>query len=236
MSLENFIQENRPAFEQDQPSPSIWEKIAIHLDEVPPLDQQDKSPALGGDALEAYVRGQRAAFDTSIPPSDLEAALFDRLEKKPGSSASSLGLFRVLRPWILRVAAVLLLLGSGWWAGRYIGHPLTQQDPLATIRSSHPDFPETAAYYQQRIDELSSLVYEKNPDPRLAADLAAMDQAMEELRRELPQVPREQQAATVAELIKTYRIKLQILQNILALLPDEKGNGINQPQHENDEI
>lgn len=240
MSLEKFIQQNRQAFEQEPPPARVWGRIVTSLDQELSPDRQNKRLPLGEDDLETFVRSQQADFEASMPPLFVERAIFDRLDQYTNSqkdtSASVLAAVKGMRHWVLRVAAVLLLIGSGWWVGRNIGYPDARKEQLAAILNVHPDFLEVEAYYQQQIAEMSQVVYEKNPDPRLAADLAEMDQAMEELRQELPLVPPAQQAATVADLIKTYRIKLQILQNILALLPDEKGEDTKPRSYENDEI
>lgn len=221
MPLEIFLQNNKAAFDSELPKPKVWESIRQKLDTT------DTDP------LVQFIAKNRLAFDEQTPA----ATLIDRMlpsgksplavSKKPSAYSPA---------WWLHAAAVLLLIGAGLFAGRTIGYQAAQDDYLAVISQIQPDFPEAEAYYQQNIAAMSAVVYQQTPDPRLITDLEDMDRAIKELRQELLQVPRQQQATVVADLIKTYRIKLEILQNILTSLP-EKTDASNKTQaYENDEI
>lgn len=221
MSLENFLQNNRLAFDSEIPSSGVWDNIRQELD------------AEAADGLLRFVNENRLAFDKQAPP----AVLFDRIQssaEKPLSVNKRPSSY--LRSWWLQAAAVLVLIGAGLWAGRMQGYQDARNDYMAVISQIQPDFPEAEAYYQQNIAEISAVVHRQNRDPRLVTDLAEMDRAIEELRQELLQVPRQQQAMILADLIKTYRIKLQILQSILASLPEETEADDKTQQYENNEI
>lgn len=221
MSLEKFIQHKRSAFDTETPRAEIWEHIrqALTAGDTDPLAQ--------------FVAENRLAFDEEAPP----AGLLDRIQTKQSDQSAALRRLVAHRPsWWLQAAVVLILIGAALLGGRLLGYQAAQEDYLAVISKIQPDFPEAEAYYRQNIEALSTVVYKHHPDPRLIADFAEMDRAIEELRQEIPQVPQQQQARIVADLIRTYRIKLEILQNLLASLPEETEANYQIQAYENDEI
>ncbi len=221
MSLEKFVQHNLQTFDSQTPSPEIWKAICQEL------ATSDTDP------LAQFIAENRQAFDEQSPPVGLLESI---QSKQPGQPVGVRRLIARQQSWWLQAAAVLILIGAALLGGRLLGYQAAQDDYLAVIRDIQPDFPEAEAYYQQNIEALSTVVYSQHPDSRLVADLADMDRAIEELRQELPQVPRQQQGRIIADLIKTYRIKLEILQNLLASLPEETEANYQTKAYENDEI
>ncbi|MEL6277190.1 MAG: hypothetical protein AAFU03_18970, partial [Bacteroidota bacterium] len=208
--LENFINQQRKDFDQEAPR-GMWERIEAGLTE-----QKDRK----ADDLFAFVRDNRAAFDADEPPAALWVrilAAIPSLEEtqivKMRSAAKRKTFFR------MAAAVALILLASTLYLGRQLGYQAAQQEELAVIQSVAPDFLEMEDYYQQQIDQAYQQVSLANDDPTLRADLASIDEAMEELRQELVDVPLEERAFVIAQLIESYQIKLRILERVLKYLP-----------------
>lgn len=222
MSLEKFIQDNRAAFDSETPQLRIWNDIQQEL------DSQET------DRLRSFVTENRSDFDDQAPPkfsftqNSPIAVKPHRLSMRPAATH--------LKSWWLQAAVVMILIGAGLWAGRMLGYQDAQNHYLAVVSQIQPDFLEAEAYYQQNIATMSSVIYQHTNDPRLITDIEDMDRAIEELRQELLHVPPQQQAMVVADLIKTYRIKLEILQTILNSLPEATGANKKVLQYENNEI
>jgi hypothetical protein len=204
--LENFINQNRDDFDQELPS-NLWDKISDGLE-------------TSKDGLEDFVNGQRSEFDTEDPP----AGLWNKILASLPASAKVVSMQTRRSPstWYrAAAAAVILLVAGSLYLGSQIGYKAGQEQQLALIYAIDPDFPEAEVYYQNEIEQLYHQVSNHNSDPELYADLKDIDRSMKELREQLTSVPREEQAALVADLIMSYQIKLQILQKVMQHLPDQ---------------
>ena len=220
--LERLVNQQRTDFDQEMPS-GMWERIESGL-----AEQEERAT----DGLFHFVRNNRAAFDTEEPPSSLWSNILAAL---PSSTelAQVVQMQAVKRRRVLfRMAAAvaLLLLASTLFIGRQMGYRAAQQQELAAIQSVAPDFLEMEDYYQQQIDQAYQQVSLANDDPTLRAALASIDVAMEELRAELVEVPLEERAFVIAQLIESYQIKLRILERVLKYLPKPTDN--EEPQNE----
>lgn len=206
--LEHFINRNRADFDQDLPE-GLWSKIAADLEQTTKYL----------DRVEAFVTSHRADFDTEEPP----AGLWNNLLADLPATAKVVSLQTRRNPTVwyrVAAAAAVILVAGALLLGRQMGLQEAQDQQLALIYAIDPEFPEAEAYYQNEIGQLFHQVSSRNSDPQLYADLEAIDQSMQELRDQLAEVPRDQQAALVADLIKSYQIKLQILEKVMQLLPE----------------
>lgn len=212
--LEDFILQNRAAFDEEAPTDKLWARIEAAIE----ADDDDKAP------FEAFVASNRAAFDDTSPPPRLEGRLFAALDeqaKHPSAGATPMPPLRLAssRRNTLRVlgiaASFLLLLFAAFTVGNNQGYRAAEEDLVAEqLRQINPELAETENYYRSEIAAQFTKVELINNDPQLREDLAAIDAATEEIRADLLEVPTSQRAALVDKLIETYRTKLSILVRI----------------------
>lgn len=232
--LENFINNERDGFNDAEPPAGLWDRISNELDG----DDDNRSGNDNGhqmsdeDSLETFVRVNRPAFDRA----DVPERTWQRIRKQlPGRVMRLIPRERLNKYRAIAAAAVLLLI-STLFLGREMGIRAVQQQELAAIESVAPGFGEMEEYYQGEIDRTFRLVSQQNDDPLLKADLEAIDRAMVELRDDLSQVPKEERAEVIANLIESYQIKLAILQKILDKLPSADPQGEAPKTNDNETI
>ncbi|SER30229.1 anti-sigma factor [Neolewinella agarilytica] len=214
-NLEDFILNNREAFDEETPSPDIWNRIesAIHTD-----GDDDNDP------FEAFVASNRDAFDDSTPPPRLEGRIFAALGEQAGASPMPpmqvVHRRRRLMPVLGIAASMLLLITAAFLIGNNRGYQTGSEEQLAAeLDRIDPELAETESYYRETIAENFTKVSQVNHDPQLVKDLEAIDEATAEIRANLLEVPASQRPALVQKLIETYRTKLDILLRIQQHLP-----------------
>lgn len=254
--LEQFINNNREAFDAATPRPGIWNAIeqALEASEQP-------------DSLEQFMRQHRGAFDVAEPKADMWASIeqgmsknnalehyiqenrdaFDvatpghhvwkRIDKviHPEHHVRKLGVASsVMR--VLRVAAsVLLLLGAGAMAGIYFTQSQeTKQNTVASLSDISPEYAEMVRYYNNEIDEKVRQVSMYSEDDSVLKDLEAIDRTMAELEQELRNVPPGAEEEVISNLIKSYQIKVEILERVLNRI--QQSNDSEKTNSEDDEI
>jgi hypothetical protein len=166
--------------------------------------------------LEQFIDTHREAFDDAYPSLKLWAAIEDELD---GKQAQIKPLW-THRPWYQVAAAAVILLVLGGLGGMYLAQPpqLTANEVLAQIA---PEFQEAEEYYRSQIQARYVQFSSYTADPVVDADLAAIDQAMLELREELKQAPPGREDQIVQELMDSYRLKLQLLEHILEVIQQQ---------------
>lgn len=230
--LEDFILQNRAAFDDATPGDHMWDNIERAIDAAG-AGNEDNDP------FEVFVALNRAAFDDTTPPPRLEGRLFAALDaaaEPAKAGASPMPPMRAIlgqRGQRLRVmgvaAAFLLLIFAAFAVGSSRGYRAAEEDQLAEqIRQISPELVETENYYRQEIATQATKVKLVNHDPQLQEDLAAIDVATEEIRASLLEVPASQRAALIDRLIETYRTKLNILLRIQEHLPDTTSSSTTQ--------
>lgn len=111
--------------------------------------------------------------------------------------------------WTIGIAASLLLVvGFGFYSFQ------NQVDPLAN------EVAEIENFYGNAIDQKIALVRLEIKDERILNDLDAMDEAFAELKADLKDNVDNQEV--VEAMMENYRMKLQILEEILRALDKEK--------------
>lgn len=248
--LEDFILNNREAFDDEQPPLGLWSQIegtleakdadtlvsfvtenrdAFDDEQVPPGVWSRIEGALGGsdddiDPLEAFVNSNREAFDDSTPPLRLEGRVFEAMN--PAAGATPMPPLRAVRGRRLKMfgmaAAVLLLIAASFTIGNKVGYDTAEEDQMATeLRRISPELAEAEDYYRGEIAAQFTKVEMTSNDPELLKDLTEIDAATEEIRTSLLEVPVSQRAALVDRLIETYRTKLDILLRIQQHIPKD---------------
>jgi len=220
--LEDFILNNREKFDDETPPADLWSRIA---GAIGPDDDDDNDP------LENFVATNRDAFDDATPPPRLEDRIFATMDEAgaiPMAPVQSTRMPRLKavpgRRRALRAlgiaASFLLLLFAAFTIGNQQGYREAEEAAIAAeLRQINPELVETENYYRTEIAAQFIKVDRVNNDPQLRKDLAAIDEATEEIRANLLEVPVSQRAALVDRLIETYRTKLDILLRIQEHLP-----------------
>ncbi len=211
--LEDFILHHRESFDADAPTEQVWDRIEAALC----VQEEDCDP------FESFVAKQRDAFDGTTPPPRLEGRVFAALDGVETAATPKLRTVQRRRTWmpLLGIAAsLLLLLAAAFTLGSNQGYRSAEEDRLAAeIARIDPDFAEVESFYRSEIAAQITAVTQASNDPQLIEDLAAIDEATEEIRNALLEVPVSQRADLVQKLISTYRTKLDILLRIQRQLP-----------------
>lgn len=256
-SLEQFIRQNRPAFDQFEPGPGAWQQVEKALGRLPasdPLEQfilfnrsqfdsaspseqvwhsisaalNDAAPT-AQDPLEAFIQNHREAFDSETPDLRVWAAIDPQL---PRTATREVHIN--WRRNLLRIAAAVTLLVIGMSIG--IRYARFQDDRAAGMSMSDvsSEYAELEQYYQRDIsnktEKLTSLVSYKDED--LNDDLSQMDNVMAELRQELANVPPGNREQVVRAMIDNYKAKAAILERVLEHLQQQQPATINSGNHE----
>ena len=184
--------------------------------------------------LEQFIQNNREAFDDARPSLKLWAEIEKELGgQETASPSANIHPLRSRRPWYQIAASVAILLSVGAFGGAYLTKQSHQPTAQALIEQFAPEFGEMEAYYNQRIQEDYARLTSYTQDPEIDADLAQVDQAMEELRAELENAPPGREEQIVQQLIESYRLKLQILERILEHI--EANNNITTPDNNSNE-
>ncbi|MBC6995689.1 hypothetical protein QWY85_18265 [Neolewinella lacunae] len=211
--LEDFILQNRETFDAEAPAEGVWDRIEAAL-----CVQEDDC-----DPFESFVAKRREDFDGTTPPPRLEGRIFAALDEVETAATPQLRTVQRRRAWLplLGIAAsLLLLLATAFTLGNSRGYRSAEEDRLAAeIARIDPDFAEVESFYRSKIADQVTAVTQANHDPQLIEDLAAIDEATEDIRNALLEVPVSQRADLVQKLIGTYRTKLDILLRIQRQLP-----------------
>ncbi|MEL6943188.1 MAG: hypothetical protein AAFO82_11015, partial [Bacteroidota bacterium] len=121
-------------------------------------------------------------------------------------------------------AAVILLLVTGG----VIGSILTKQSSgneiaVEQLEKIVPELPEMEQYYGQQLNQkLQQLASYENVAPQILQDLEENDVFIQELKQELLKAPKGTEEIVLNNIIRTYQIKLGILERVLEHLEASK--------------
>lgn len=245
-NLEQYIKQNRSAFDMAIPDPSVWNSIEKSLDRLPAADSLEQQimthrpmfdsaqpaenmwqrieqslDASSDQSLEGFIKTNRAAFDTQTPDLNVWASI----EKSISTTSRETKVVRV--HWersLVRIAAAVVLLIAGvnigiWYSGS------TAQPGMAMSEVSS-EYAELEQFYQRDIsakrEKLASFATYR--DETVTADLVQMDNVMKELREELAHVPPGNREQVVRAMIENYKAKAAILERVLEHLEEQQPN------------
>jgi len=173
------------------------------------------------DNLERFILEHREEFDTAHPPLRLWAGIERQLpvpaHQVSGGAPQDTGPARVI-PMLSRLkyaAAVAALLVIGFTGGMTLANQ-RQTSAMADIERVNPDFRDAERYYTGQINDKLQLLASYGADKQaVLEDLDQVDAIMEELKQELSGAPSGAEEQIVANLIISYRNKLDILEKVL---------------------
>ena len=206
-NIEQFLKDNRSAFDTDTPSANVWVGIENQLSD--------------SDVFEKFIQENRAAFDTEIPNLKVWAAI----EKQ----VNPIKEYKIVRmAWWKQAAAAIALLIVGAGMGIFLNEKAEVKALAQSTEQVVPDLTEAENYYNKKVEtELTKLV-SYNPDPSVMADLKQLDEVQKELKKELENAPTATREEIIHRMIENYQIKLGILERVL--------NHIEEHQTENKKI
>ncbi|GEM_PF-194295 len=220
-TVEAFIAVNRESFNTAIPANDIWTNIEKSL------NSQQKA-----DTLDTFIKSNREAFDEATPSariwSSVDKTLHPQVKLK---SAKVVGIWRVLSI----AASVLLLLTVGAGVGIYFTKSQAQANVVASLEDISPEYAEMVRYYNAEINDKVKQVSLQSDDKSVFQDLKNVDKIMAELEAELQKAPRGAEEQIVANLIKSYQIKVDILERVLERIQSKPGNS-KQQKLKDDEV
>jgi DNA-directed RNA polymerase subunit F len=249
MNIETYIRENRQVLDNALPDAHVWQHLNRLLNRLPHADPLEKellcnrilldtaappeamwrriADALDAsstaspqrDPLEQFILEHRDALDSEVPDlkiwGQISAATPEKIAPGHGFTVH----------WgrnLMRAAAAIALLitgiGMGIW---YASHSNAAAQGMAMSELSD-QYRELEQYYQRDIaGKQVRLASMSGSQPvEVLDDLRQLDQIMEELRKELADVPPASREQVVRAMIENYKAKTTILQRVLEHLED----------------
>lgn len=249
--IQTFIQKYRQAFDAATPGAHGWPGLERMLERLPEADALEKQlmcdrilldtaepsvtlwnnieSALDGASqnggLEAFIQKNRNAFDHSEPGEQVWENIAGALPR-PKAKIIEVNWHRSLMRIAASIALVIAGIGGGIWYERHGG-------PNAGMAMSDVsgEYAELEQYYQRDItvkrEKLAS--FAGSQPTEVSEDIEHLDKVMEELRRELANVPPGNREKVVRAMIENYKAKTAILQRVLERL-EETQPGDNSKQ------
>jgi hypothetical protein len=174
------------------------------------------------DRLEEFIRENRKELDIYDP----DPVIWEKIDKEVRTSG------RPFLKWIAAAAVLIIILGSA--LAVYLGNEKQNPDYLSAKSQQH-EFKETEIFYTTVVNDLyreAEPFLTKQPDMQreLYSDMARIDSICKEIRKDLRDNIANQEV--IEALVQNYRIKIQILEEMLNTLREEDGNNLNERKDE----
>lgn len=210
-ALEKHLLLNRILLDTETPADRVWGGIQGHLDAAPHSTD-----------VESFIRDNREALDTETPDLRVWTKLLPEL---PGSKAT---VVRVSwNRYLVRAAASIALLVVGLSAGIWYARS-TDGSGMAMAEVS-PEYAELEQYYKHDIrdkkEKLATFTGSQSAD--VLQDIEQLDRIMEDLRRDLANVPEGNRQQVVRAMIENYKAKAAILEKVLESLEEKQQENYN---------
>jgi len=173
------------------------------------------------DNLEQFIRANREAFDDARPSLKIWADIDRALEQKKS------------RPFQWRrllqfAAAVVLLLVAGALIGHQLSRGVQETNSIETLARISPELADLEAHYNKQINQKFALLANYPQQETVKADFAQIDETMEELRNEIVKAPAGMEKEIVTNLLRSYQLKVQILERVLERIQADEAT-VNNP-------
>ena len=171
------------------------------------------------DAFEKIIAQNRDVFDTQLPPADM----WDRIAGDVPELRVKAGIR--LTTWMKAVAAVMVVVlttSIGWQLMKHENQ--TVASPLSEVETQ---IQEAAYFYESQISEKQQAVIKltaHQPVVRqeMTMDMAELDSALAEIKEDLKDNVSNKEV--LEAMIQTYRMKLDILEQILSYVDKDKSS------------
>lgn len=202
-NLEQFIANNRTAFDTGTPSVEVWAGVEKRLAD--------------DDILEKFIEKNRTDFDTEIPNLKLWAAIDNQINPLKENKI-------VRMSWLRQAAAAIALLIVGAGLGVFLNEKAEVKALSQVTSDIAPDLKEAESYYTKKVEVKYSELVNHNPDPSVITDLKQIDEVQKELKKELENAPATAREEIVRRMIENYQIKLGILERVLNHIEEHPDN------------
>ena len=180
------------------------------------------------DKLEEHIRKNREDLDRYSPSSGVMEK--DKEENKKGKTP--------VRKWLSIAAMFIVILGTALVFIKYgtSGQALVwQKDAARTETSQNTQLKETEIYYNNLVNSLyteAKPLLTANPEiqKELVTDISHLDSICSEIKKDLKDNVANQEV--VEALIQNYRIKIQLLEDMLTILKENENNPEKKKSHE----
>jgi hypothetical protein len=251
-SIHLFIQQNRNAFDVAVPGAHGWPGLERMLERLPDSDGLErqlmcdrvlldtKTPSetvwagiektldenSGQTGIESFIRQNREAFDSELPQGQAWEKIAGSLPK-PKAIKVHIGWQRS----IMRIAASVALLVAGIGGGIWYERHGAAASGMAMSDVSG-EYKELEQFYQRGISvkQEKLATFTGNQPAEVGEDLEQLDVVMEQLRRELADVPPGNREQVVRAMINNYKAKMAILQRVLERLEESNHGDDNSKQ------
>lgn len=210
-ALERALLLDRVLIDTETPSTGVWAAIEMALD----------TPAPPG-TLEHWIRQHREAMDAEVP----DLRVWAGIEQSVGSKESDKAKIVPVN-WqrsLLRIAASITLLITGVGLGMWYAHNDQKNAAGMAMSDVSNEYAELEQYYQRDIagKQVKLAAFQGNQPVEVHEDLDEMDHVMEDLRKELADVPATNREQVVRAMIDNYKAKAAILARVLERLESSK--------------
>lgn len=180
------------------------------------------------DNLEKFINQNRSSFDDQVPNLDVWAEINDQLDQKAKPKVRQIRMYT----YVSRVAAACLLL----FVGAFGTYKYMQVDRLQTVSISidaiAPEYADEVAVYQQQVSLKMNKLASYKSAHKVSEDMVQLDEAFEELLKELDSVPYSRRKQILNALIDNFENKLNILDKVLEEVETTDSEPLNVIQDE----
>lgn len=165
------------------------------------------------DKLDKYIEENRGSFDDLTPSGDMWERISQDTQKKRGLSR------KLITYRISGAAAILIVALFGY---NYFSTSQPQQQHMS---AAYEEVLETEQYYNNKVLQKKQQIFKltsSDPDIKtdIEAELALLDKAMLELKNDLQE--NISNTEVVEAMVQNYRMKLQILEDILKYIEPQQ--------------
>ncbi len=168
------------------------------------------------DRLEEFINENRDQFDDKVPNLKVWADIEKELAPP---KAKRISLFRMASV----AASVIILLGVGAFFGKkYATSNSISKEQVVSLEEISPEYGEMESNFQKEISQKHARLANYNYDESINDDLMDLDLTLEELRKELVNVPKGSEEQIVQAMIRNYESKIRILEIVLEKIDQSK--------------
>jgi hypothetical protein len=163
------------------------------------------------DSIEQFIQDHRQEFDDAVPSLKVWAEIDRQLQDEAPSRTKVVRLRWVRLASI--AASVVILIAFGMGVGFYLSDS-TSSEPV-TLASVSPEYAEMEQYFTRSINDRMARLAHYEQGESVINDLEQIDEVMKELQEELRNCPIGGEERIVENLIRTYQVKIAILERVL---------------------
>lgn len=162
------------------------------------------------DRLENFIIQHREDFDDAIPSLKVWADIDSQLAKQKSSGRRKIWMYSRI------AASVVFLLMIGGVVGSYLS---TDHKEVAAL---NPELQEMEDFYSQQFQKKYAMLTSMPHAADIENDLGQVDVFLEELKQELAKAPKGAEERIIENLIKSYQLKIQILDLVLERMQNDQ--------------